>query len=219
LSEVFSDTTTAAVLLEAFDVHGEPLGEEVEPVLTFVRGPLSRSIASRLSKESAAALLAKIQRTLAGATKPPPPPVRRPRPPPMFDHPTHRVDRTTGPARVIVLSKSEGLSDRLKAALGGHRIAVAWTEDSPTVSALAQGLNAKFVLVDATDPPEIDPELLAAVLADLPPELLCVVWSRGELYARRLLDAAGRRAIKLVPLDRAEGVEPLFDLLRSHADA
>jgi hypothetical protein len=85
-----------------------------------------------------------------------------------------------------------------------------------SVRARLEGRGAPdVVLVDATDFPPVEPDELATALATGPSTLVRVLWGADLPYGRGVVAAATARGVALIALERAHGVEPLLDLVRS----
>ncbi|MFO0696793.1 MAG: hypothetical protein U0230_24695 [Polyangiales bacterium] len=192
-----------------FDALSEPEGlpEDRPGLIRFVKGPLRDALVRKVGSEAASAAVGRILLPLEAATRPD---AKRRR----DDHPTRAVPLSEHPVPVSVLAAGQALATRLRAVLGPQRI-----ESRSTPSAM-EIANQRFpvpqiVIVDASDFPPIEPAQIAAAFRLLPATTARVVWCTDLPFGPKIVDALRAEAQNALGLTRAEGIEPLLDLVRS----
>lgn len=73
--------------------------------------------------------------------------------------------------------------------------------------------SALLVLLDGLAPSALAPQALAGVLRSLPASTLAVLWGAEAPWSRDVLPALEAAGVRIVALPRAEGIEPLLDLV------
>lgn len=148
------------------------------------------------------------------------PPVAREAPPPPAGgrerDATALVPTTREAVTVLVVAGGGGLALRLSAALGSRRVAPFVLG---SLTAIRDHLDAhgppNILLVDATDFPPIPPDALGVALRRGPSTMVRAIWGADLPYGRGLVAAVGESPLTVLALERAHGVDPLLDLIRS----
>lgn len=208
LEGMLAPNLVGAVVFEALEPYGGdlPSGERLGD---FVHQRLRRVLADRLDDDLAKDLTERIGQVLG---RPTPDPGRRLS---RDELPTAEVSLTSGAVMVAVVSAGHGMDRRLVAALGGRAspLGVRKLEQLPLIIAR---MSPHIVLIDATDPLPVGPRFVTTHLAHVPDDAVVVVWGSAEPWAQSLVEALGKAdSMRLTWLDRADGVDPLLDLIRS----
>ena len=109
----------------------------------------------------------------------------------------------------IVVGAGPRFAEQLVAALGDERLRVSSTHDRASLDRALEACAPRLVVVDATEPPDIPADQLAATLERLPTDAPVVIWGAERDYADELFDAD----LDLVGVDQAEGIGPLLELV------
>jgi len=72
-----------------------------------------------------------------------------------------------------------------------------------------------IVMVDATNPPAIEPHDVALGLSKLPETTACVVWGWELPYGASVVEAMEKASVEAVLLRTDDDIEPLLDLIRA----
>ena len=128
---------------------------------------------------------------------------------------TLEVRPILGPVRALVVARHRRLADSLRSALGPGRVAVAFSDDQARAALLLAQLDPTLVLVDGSDPPDIAFPALAEVFVHGGERTQYVLWGSEDANARGLLEALQAQQPGFTPLERREGVDPLFDMIRA----
>jgi hypothetical protein len=99
-------------------------------------------------------------------------------------------------------------------AIGDERVYVSSVQDEGALRHATFSTNPMIVVVDAERPPSIEPHALAAALNGLPDATLSVVFAASTEYGRTVRAHLPDGASTLF-IERADGVEPLHDLVLS----
>lgn len=204
LEGVLSPASAASSLFAALD--GTAVPTDRPSVIRFVDGPLREVLAQRLGAAEARGVVDRILLPLEAATRPNA--TRR-----LDDDKTKALPLSTHAVPVTIVSETNGLANRLRAALGPALISVEST--SSAAEAVGQSPEPAIVVVDASDFPPATVDSVAGALRHLPDTTACVVYSAELPFGQRALKAlmfAGRDAVAIT---RADGVEPLLDLIRA----
>jgi len=208
LEGLIEPKTASGVIFEALgDESSGELPADVDGLLAFVQGPLRRATGKRVGESSAREVVERLEQVLDRVSKRPGA-VRS-------GSTTLEVPVSTGPVRVLVLSRSSTLAMRLRAALGGDRIAVGAATAVPAGEHLRSQLKPEMVIVDAVDPVQDGLEALVGLLGSFDPSITILLWGREQEWAERLDARLGSAGVETTPVDRREGVDPLLDLIRS----
>jgi hypothetical protein len=206
---VLAPEVAAAVFFESLNgPDGVP--ETKDEVGLMVRGPLYASLVERVGPDEANAVVQRILLTLepmqsAGAP-------RKSR----EDDATRAVPTHNHPVKVRVVASGAGFATRLRYVLGPTRIEVEATVDPSALVGEAQA--AAMVIVDATDFPPQDPQAIVRALDALPATTTRVLWASELPFGQRCREAFFDASKDVVALSRAEGIEPLLDLIRSRRE-
>ncbi|RLB46303.1 MAG: hypothetical protein DRJ42_27975 [Deltaproteobacteria bacterium] len=208
LESAIESTTASAVLFDALEVDpSEHLPRSVDELFAFVRGPLRLVVGRRMKDgdpdQVIADIEAAIQSTLEG---------RPPRS--LAGGATLEIHVGTGPVRVLVLSKSSGVAIRLRASLGGLQINVANAATPEEAAEVAGALDPEVVVIDALAPVGGVDEILDYVQT-LPATTTTLLWGEEQPIGRQIELRAVERRVNLTTVERAEGVDPVLDVIRS----
>jgi hypothetical protein len=222
LEGVISPGLVTPVLFEALEPYGTLLPAGAEGLLEMVRGSLADVVARRVGHAEAGAVVQRVEQmlrmsmtTALGESAPEPAAAPAPRSGRERDN-TALVPLAREAVSVLVIATGAGFATRLGAVLGEHWVA-------PFVDNSAQSIRARLlahtspdvVLVDATDFPPVTPDELAAAMTAGPPTVARALWGVDLPYGRSLSVAAAAAGLPLIAIERAHGVEPLLDLIRS----
>jgi len=217
LESVLSPSLAGTVLFEALGAVGGRLPRTARDAAFLVGGPLRAVLEERLRAGEADALVADVMAALAPAL------AREANP----SAPAPRGDVTLevplpppGEAvRLVVLSQEDTFAARVEGALGSARVAAVTLRTGPALlRALRSTLTApQLVVVDAGLFPPIEPAELAAALAAAPDTVPRAIWGGDLPYGAALLRAVADEGGRATPFGRADGVEPILDLVRSLA--
>ncbi len=230
LEGVVAPTLVSPLLFEALEPYGARLPSGPDGLLEMARGPLAAAVARRIGPDEAEELVQRAERLVAHAqsamraSQPAPPPDRASHAAMTFPKPSSARDRdstalvptTPDAVRVLVVAEGAGLALRLDTALGASRVSA---RSLASLVALRDHLSnhgsPSLLLVDASDFPAITPDELVATVRLGPSTMIRAVWGSDLPYGRSVLAAAGNGLPALLGLDRAHGVDPLLDLIRS----
>ncbi len=228
LEGVVAPAFVSPLLFEALEPYGARLPSGPEGLLEMARGPLAAAVAKRIGPDEAEELVQRAERLVAHAQSATrmsePAPDHAPRAAMTFPKPSSARDRdntalvptTPDAVRVLVVAEGAGLALRLDTALGASRVSV---RSLASLLALREYLSnhgsPSLLLVDASDFPAISPDELVAAVRLGPATMFRAVWGSDLPYGRSVLAAAGDGQPALLGLDRAHGVDPLLDLIRS----
>lgn len=207
LEGLIEPRVASSVIFEALERGGiDALPSDGERLLDFIRGPLRSTTAERVGSSSADDVverLADVLRTALSA------------PEAATGARTVEVLPGAGPVRVLVMGRGSSLAVRLRAALGGDRVAVGAATALPAAEHMATNLRPELVILDAVDPLQDPVEAIVAMLRSLPSGTTRLVWGGEQPWAGRVSSALDAASISYTPVDRREGVDPLLDLIRS----
>lgn len=116
------------------------------------------------------------------------------------------------PVAVLVLAGSESFASRLRLVLGVDRVAPRTARDLWDMAGVMP--SASIVVVDATDVPAAEADAVGRALAEAPSGCVAALWGAELPFGRRVAEHAGPA---LVAIARRDGIEPLFDLVRSRS--
>jgi hypothetical protein len=216
LEKDMSPANVSAVLFEALSSHGSDVPNTPEALRQLADESLKPALEKRLDAAKVEALMKKVHAALEeddgapeisiGQTSSAPPPSGR------EADATRAVPTTTTPVPVLVVAGSDAFERRLASALGPARVAPA---TAGTVHDIKRFRNSAIVLVDATSFPPIEPVDLADELAGLPETTAKVIWGADLPYGRSVSSAIEPIGTHVVRITRADGIDPLLDLIRS----
>ncbi|MFW5875901.1 MAG: hypothetical protein ACOCXM_04135 [Myxococcota bacterium] len=207
LEGVLSPKLAQAVLFEALGDSGT-LPSTSEDLLQLVRGPVQEAVRKRSGGSEAGAVVERIEDLLGRRTS---------RPPPNPEHAeaTVAVPTQSRAVPVLVISSGPWFGGRLSAALGPDRVAPVYASDAEGVRAALTDHGATIVVVDATDFPPLEPQVLASVLHQLPTTTTAAIWGADLPYGRRTAFALEEAGVEATSFPRHAGIDPLLDLVRA----
>lgn len=210
LEGALAPSLATAVLFDALDRWGRAIPVDSGEVLELVHGPLGAILAERLGPSERDALVRAIEERLAtpGAELEL-----------EIDLEETEETRTTQmaavphPVSVLVASAAEGFAKRLLTAIGEERVYPHTVGDEASMRHATFSVSPLVAVVDASAPPDIRAPALAAALRGLPDRTLAMVWGEDTPYGREL--RARLDGSRVLFLARAEGIEPLLDVVLS----
>ncbi len=243
LEGVVARPLVTPILFEALEPYGNLLPTGAEGLLDMVRGPLADVVARRIGRGESDQVVRRAEQLIARATggldsthrhvpttgarapnvaplssaaradlstAPPPAPAARER------DATALVPTTRDAVAVLIVAGGSGLGLRLTAALGSRRVSPFVLGTLAAIRDYLSGHGAPNILiVDATDFPPIAPEDLSLALRRGPSTMVRAVWGADLPYGRSLLASIEGGERSVLSLERAHGVDPLLDLIRS----
>jgi hypothetical protein len=117
------------------------------------------------------------------------------------------------PVSCVVVSGQRLFADQLYACLGAARVKAHTASDDSTLRKSMFSHQPLFVIVDATEPPDIERATLVAALRRLPDSVQTVVWGAERSYADGFLEVCRASGVDAVGVDQAEGIGPLLDIV------
>lgn len=214
LEGIVSPTVATAVLFEALEESHEAPPETLEDMRRFARGPLGSAVRRKVRSEEAAAIVERVETLFARAAEAESLSVEI-----VVDSAdvtaTAQLTVVKSPVPVLVLSGVESFARRLEACLGRDRIATTTVQDAGGLTRAVFAEEPIFVLVDATEPVPIDEVALTGALLRLPDSTTPVIWGSESRTGQDLIRRAERDGVNVVPIARADGIEPLLDLVLS----
>jgi hypothetical protein len=225
LESVVAPHVASAALFEALDAIGGDLPTDADELLAVARGPLHESIARRLGQAQAKAVIARITEVILTADAPT---GRKSRPQPKIEVPTRAFDEeqtakvrndTVGGNTVVVIAAGTRMSSKLRTALGPNRATIEHVSSATRLATVLSATPPGLVIVDATDYPPIEPEVLAGALAKPPPPTIRAIWGADLIYGQRVAKHLAAAGSECSPIERNDGIEPLLDLIRSRSSA
>ena len=115
---------------------------------------------------------------------------------------------------LVVLAAGKSFEGRLATALGDERVVVRTASGrAAVVRMLAE--EPALVLVDASDYPRLDPNVVLAACSALPAATTCVLWGSELPFGRQFNELLDERPRPWVTLELREGIAPLLDIVRS----
>jgi hypothetical protein len=216
LEGVLAPEVATAILFDAL-AQAEELPGSLHEMRAFVAGPLAHAVQARVRRDDATQVIRLVQGAIdaaidrdgvdveiefdptasasgieGGATKP--------------------LSTMSMPVPVVVLAAQGNFAERLQLCLGEDRCYAVRASDP---AALRKALFAQAPLVtvlDGTGNEGSDPDEVVAVLRGAPHSVVPVLWAGDTPWGQRVRAHAPSR---LVSIDRAEGIEPLCDLVLS----
>jgi hypothetical protein len=220
LENIVAPQTATALLFDALERSGRGPPSTLEDARTFAQNALADAIRGRVRPDEASQIIRLIDEFFARAIE--------------NDGLAIEVDVTeTGehddpsataqmavvqkPVPVVVFEATGAFAERLTACLGEDRVFAVVTVDETSLRKAVFCYAPLVLVVDGVSPPpDVDPLALAAVLRGLPHASLPVLWGSETRWGRELLEVVEPAGVKLVTLDRREGIEPLLDLVLAH---
>ncbi len=211
-----------AILFDALTRWGPQIPQNREELARFVRGPLREVLERYLRLEDVGDTMVRVEMALAVVdhtdddSKPSvlPPPSS-----PMADQSTS-ADTTralrpiTRPVQVLVVSTRAGFASTIEVALGGSLVQ---TEPATSILALRAQVERELdvILIDAGDPPPVEPTRLAALLNRVGNDTLIAVWGSRLAFGRDLVRTLEAGGVPCIAFAIPEGMAPFVDLVRS----
>jgi hypothetical protein len=119
------------------------------------------------------------------------------------------------PVPVVVLTARGEFADRLVVCLGEDRVKTIAVSDDSALSKAVFAYSALVVVLDGAAPVSVDETVIAAALRRLPNGATTIVWASETDGGARLCASLERAGAAAVTLGRADGIEPLLDLILS----
>ncbi len=214
LANELAPAMATAILFDALDRWGRGVPADSAQMLELVRGPLASILTERLGAERSTSLIEMIELRLQDA----------PDEDLELDIEFGEDDEDTGtalvaavphPVTVLVVSASDGFSERLLTTLGPIRVYPHTVSDEAAFRHASFSMVPLIAVVDAVDAPAIRPPSLAKAMKSLPNATLGVLWGDETEYGRELRRRLEDEKTETVFLDRKDGIEPFFDLVLS----
>ncbi len=206
---VLAPEVASAVFFESLNgPAGVP--ETKDEVILMVRGPLLSALIERVDENEANIVVQRILSELEPmqATTP-----RRGR----EEDATVALPKDKRPVKVRVLSAGTGFATRLRYVLGPDRAEVEQTTH-PDALLTEPAPGPAIVIIDATDFPPQDAEAIVQSFASLPASTTRVLWASELPFGQRCREAFLAASSPVLAFARAEGIEPLLDVIRSRRD-
>lgn len=213
LEGMLSPEMASSVMFAALEPYGQSPPRTSEAIDEFVRGALSQTMSQRVGSAEADDLVRRIEAVLGPQLKAMDE-GRRPRRKRSSELKTAKYRQQKGPTRVVVAAAGSGLALRLRAALGA-KVTTFSVPDAERLQTIATDFKPAIVLLDATDPVRETPSALVPILAELPDDVVTVVWGSHEASSVELVEKLEHAGVRATSLIRGEGVEPLLDLVRA----
>ncbi len=213
LEGVLHPSTASTVFFEAISEGGGALPTNAQETLALVRGPLLERLGDRIGEPEARTVIDQLERMLIAVGGAPPKRVSR------NDEITQNLELSVDVVPVFVLSGTPKLADKLRAVVGPHLLTAVVIGDADTLALRLQQLAPGFVLIDGSEFPAIEPGVLGRTLQRLPAHVIKALWGADLPYGQSVLAEAQQLGFRMTPFDRAEGIEPLIDVIRSRRAA
>lgn len=223
LEGVVSPTVATTLLFEALERSGGAPPTTLEAMHAFALGPLELAVRRRLREQDASEIRERIEQLFARSGRSGDAAVLDVDVDVDLDGDEGPTDGTATaqmtvvrrPVPVVVLSAREEFASRLVLCLGEDRVKTVAVADVASLSKAVFAYSALVVVLDGQSPAEVDREALVAGLRRLPNGATTIVWAsdaEGGARLSEMLDAGGAA---MVTLGRADGIEPLLDLILS----
>jgi hypothetical protein len=214
LEGVVSPTVATALLFEALESSGQAPPGSVEEMRSFAKGPLNEAVRRRIRDSDASEIRERVDVLLAraldvgsleldvdvdgedGAA-------------------TAQMTVVRDPVPVVVLSARPAFAERLVACLGDDRVETIAVSDEAALSKAVFAHSALVVVLDGVAPAPVDGAALAAALRRLPNGATTILWASETEAGAALRAELDRAGAPVVTLGRADGIEPLLDLVLS----
>ncbi len=206
---VLAPEVASAVFFESLNgPAGVP--ETKDEVVLMVRGPLFSALIERVGSDEAGMVVQRILTTLEPMNPNAP---RRSR----EEDATVAVPKDKRPVKVRVLAAGPGFATRLRYVLGPERAEVEHTANADALL-VEPAPGPALVIIDATDFPHQGAEAIVTALAGLPAATTRVLWACELPFGQKCREAFLAASSPVLALARAEGIEPLLDVIRSRRD-
>jgi hypothetical protein len=216
LEGVVSPTVATTLLFDALESSGRPPPGSLEDMRVFVQGPLDAAVRRRLRESDALEIRDRLgtlfTRAIAGDS---------------FELDVDVDGDATGgtetaqmtvvsrPVPVVVLSAREAFAERLVVCLGEDRVKTIAVADDTALSKAVFAYSALVVVLDGAAPTAVDLAALAGALRRLPNGATTIVWASETEGGASICAGLERAGAAAVTLGRADGIEPLLDLILS----
>ena len=219
LEDALETHLASTVLFEALGASGSRIPETLDDVLRIVNGPLRAALTERLDVDGANALVTRIVKQLE-------PPKSEPLTLELsldnLAEETRRGEDATmafptasRAVGVLVLAAGGGFAYRLELALGERRVAPETVRGAPALKKALAGDPPAVLVLDGTDFPAIDHQVLVKAAEKLPATTACVLYGAELPYGKSFVKRLGPDQTRWVTLELREGVAPFLDLVRS----
>lgn len=215
LEGVVTPEVATALLFAALERAGGAPPGSLEEARGFARGALAETMRERVPEGDASRILQRIEERLA-----------HPRGPESIDvdvdpdawgeedpTATKQMLVVRKPVPVVVISAGGSFAERLVMCLGEDRVRAVATGDEASLRKAVFAYSPLIVLVDGVGPTSMDAGALTAALHDVPDSAMPVLWGSETGWSRSILPRFEGAGVRLVTLDRREGIEPLLDLV------
>ncbi len=129
-----------------------------------------------------------------------------------FENATLRAPSTAGLVRALIVAGSSTLAERVSLALGSEKVAIVSASDTDT--ALSGIMLDPHVIVVSSDDGRVVIEGFSVAVHISKPKCLCVAWGDPK-NNERVCEELTSLGLRVVALDRQEGVPALLDYFRS----
>lgn len=220
LEGVVSPTVATTLLFEALEASGRPPPASLEEMRAFAQGPLDEAIRRRMRQDDASQIRERVGLLFTRALE--------------GDNAELDVDVDFGgeddasdgtataqmtvvsrPVPVVVLSARSDFAERLVVCLGEDRVKTIAVADETSLSKAVFAYSALVIVLDGAAPVKVDEAGLAAALRRLPNGATTIVWGSETEGGAALTSGLSRAGAAAVTLGRADGIEPLLDLILS----
>jgi hypothetical protein len=211
-----------AILFDALTRWGPQIPQTREELTRFVRGPLREVLDRYLRAEDVGKTMVRVEMALAVVdhtdddSKPsilPPHPLS-PMDPALSADTTRALRPISRPVQVLVVSTRPGFAATIEVALGGSLV-----QTEPAASTLALRAQIErdidIILIDAGDPPPVEPTRLAGLLNRVGPDTWIAVWGSRLSFGRDLIRTLEAGGVPAIAFAIPEGMAPFVDLVRS----
>jgi len=221
LEGVVSPTLATTLLFEALEASGRSPPATLEEMRAFAHGPLDEAVRRRMRDDEASEIRVRVgalfSRAMASEM------------PMAVDvdvdlglegddadgTATAQMTVVKRPVPVVVLSARSEFADRLVVCLGEDRVKTIAVGDDAALSKAVFAYSALVVVLDGAAPAPVDGAALAASLRRLPNGATTIVWASETEGGTALAENLSRAGAAAVTLGRADGIEPLLDLILS----
>lgn len=211
-----------AILFDALTRWGPQIPQNREELTRFVRGPLREVLDRYLRAEDVGDTMLRVEMALAVVDHTDDdsrPSVLPPTDSALADlssnaDTTRALRPISRPVQVLVVSTRPGFASTIEVALGGSLVQ---TEPATSVLALRAQLEREIdvILIDAGDPPPVEPTRLASLLNRVGADTLIAVWGSRLGFGRDLIRTLEAGGVPCIAFAIPEGMAPFVDLVRS----
>lgn len=223
LEGVVSPTVATTLLFEALEASAASPPTSLEEMRAFAQGPLDDAIRRRVRDSDAAEIRERMGQLFVRAIEGDGIDVSVDVD---LDAEAQDDDRADGtataqmtvvkrPVPVVVVSARPQFSERLVVCLGEDRVKTIAVVDDTALSKAVFAYSALVVVLDGAAPVSVDAAAIAGALRRLPNGATTIVWASETDGGARLCAELDRAGAAAVTLGRADGIEPLLDLILS----